>query len=199
MRKSRRIQLIIFALFIIAAVSFLFGLYFRTIHGDEPILAEQVLSFQKLGFVKAELFDGMGKGWELRQYHFHKFFILLGVLVTKIFGFNIWVLRLVSLFSFIGLIFLFFKYLKTIKAESKHLFVIAMIVLLANFTVFEYAFLFRPEIMIATLGFLSFLLLHQFIQSEKIWLLIGSGAVAGFCAFTHLNGLSFILTGSLFY
>jgi len=105
MKSHRSIQLIIFALFIVAAVSFLFGLYYRTIHVDEPILAEQVQSYQKLGFVKAELFDGMGKDWELRQYHFHKFFILLAATFSDIFGFNIWVLRLVPLLFFIGLIF----------------------------------------------------------------------------------------------
>ncbi len=198
MKSHRSIQLIIFTIFIVIAVSFLFGLYFRTIHVDEPILAEQVQSYQKLGFVKAVLFDGMGKGWEIRQYHFHKFFILLGATVSDIFGFNIWILRVIPLLFFIGLIFLLFKYLKINKAQSQELFLIALIVLLVNFTVFEYAFLFRPEIIIATLGFLSFLLLHQFIQSKKVWLAIGSGAVAGLCAFTHLNGLSFILAGGLF-
>jgi hypothetical protein len=172
-------------------------LYFRSINGDEVILAEQVLSLQKFGFVKAELFDGMGKGWEIRQYHFHKFFILLSAFISSIFGFNIWILRVIPLLFFIGLIFLLFRYLKNKNLESKLILGATLIVLLACFTITEYAFLFRPEIIVASLGFLSFLLLYQFIQSDNIWLCIGSGAVAGLATFTHLNGASYIMAGGL--
>ena len=112
MRNNKTIHLITFGVSILSITLFLFGLYFRTIHYDEPILAEQVLSFQKNGFVQAELFDGMGEGWEIRQYHFHKFFILLGAFVSNIFGFDIYVLRLISFAFFIGLVFLLFRYLK---------------------------------------------------------------------------------------
>ncbi len=197
MSSYRNLHLILFVFFTIALVSFLLGLYFRTINGDEVILAEQVLSLQKLGFVKAELFDGMGKGWEIRQYHYHKLFILLGVLFSSIFDFNIWILRVIPLLFFIGMVVLLFKYLQIKNLQTNLIFAIILLVLLVNFTVFEFAFLFRPEIIVSALGLLSFILLHQFIQNGNNWLCIGSGAIAGLAAFTHLNGISYIMAGGL--
>ena len=197
MRKRRVIRIAIFTLLFVVLTVFIVGLYFRTFHGDEIILAEQVLSLQENGFVKAELFNGMGKGWEIRQYHYHKFFILFGAFITSIFELDIWVLRTISLVFFIGLIFLLSRYLK-INATSDPLIIgITLTVLLINSTIFEYAFIFRPEIMVAALGFLSFLLLFEFTRHDNIWICIGAGAIAGLAAFTHLNGLSYILAGGL--
>ena len=197
MKNDRKHSLILIFLLITTLVIFLFRLYLRSINGDEVILAEQVLSLQKFGFVKAELFDGMGKGWEIRQFHFHKFFIFLSAFISSIFGFNIWLLRLIPLMFFIGLIFLLFKYLKTVIPENKLILGGVLIVLLACFKITEFAFLFRPEIILASLGFLSFLLLFQFFEKKNIWLCIGSGAIAGLAAFTHLNGVSYIMAGGL--
>ena len=197
MKTTKAIRNIFFGLSIFTFAVFLLGLFHRTIHYDEPILAEQVLSFQNLGFIKAELFDGMGKDWEVRQYHFHKFFIFSGVAVTKFFGFNIWVLRSLTFIFFIGLLVSLVAYLKTEKYHNKLIYPILFTVLLINITFFEYSFLFRPEIIIAAMGFFSFFLLHLFFKRKNSWLIIGSGTVAGLAAFTHLNGLSFIMTGGL--
>ncbi len=67
-----------------------------------------------------------------------------------------------------------------------------------NAFIFQYSFVYRPEIMVMTIGFVSWVFLEKYFSDEtdKVNLYL-SGLIAGLAAATHLNGLIFIMSGGI--
>lgn len=99
-------------LIVLIVVYYIYGFVGKYIHMDEAIIGEHAYWFSKLGYVKSQLFVGMGQGWESRQFFYHKLFVWVGATFIKIFGFNILVLRAITLLSFLVFILIFWIYIK---------------------------------------------------------------------------------------
>jgi hypothetical protein len=197
MNLSRRTWVLSLAVAVLA-VLFVFSFFHKEFNGDEGIIGEYAYWLDKIGYVKSQMFDGMGMGWEKQLHHYHKFFVLTGSWVIHLFGLSLFALRSVSLVFF--LLFLYFLRRYTRKRSDtfdRNDFMIFVIVLLLNSTLFDFAFVYRPEVMIMSLGFISFYLLHKGLTENRTALIYASAALAGMCAFTHLNGLIFIFAGAV--
>lgn len=176
---------------------FIFSLYQRVPNEDEAVIAGHSYFYNKLGFVKSDLYGGYGYNWEDRQYHYHKLFVLTGSLFIKFFGFDVYTFKSVSLvFTIIFFVFLF-RYIKIYFRAYRRHFLIVSSVLLFNSIFFDHSFMFRPEIMVMTLGFISFYFLIEGINKSSNILIILGGIFAGLSAFTHLNGLIYCSAGAV--
>jgi hypothetical protein len=184
-------------LFILTVLFFLLSLYQRQPNEDEAVIAGHVYSFNKLGYVKAELYAGYGYGWDIRQYHYHKLFVLSGALLSSVFGFHIYTFKSVSLICTILFLVYFYLYIRDFEKQfnTKTFFFLASSLLLFNALFLEYSFMYRPEIMVVCLGFISFYYIMKGIRDSKLIWFILAGAFSGLSAFTHLNGLIFSVAG----
>jgi hypothetical protein len=183
---------------VLSVILLLISFFRLTINGDEGIIAEHSYWFARLKFVKSEMFDGMGLGWEIRQYHFHKLFVYLGALVIEVFGVSLYAMRSISLFFLIVSVIFLYKYSKA-NSTGQHweIFCMSTLVFIANYTIIEFGIIFRPETMVMTLGFISFYLIQQGIKNSRFVFYAISALFAGLAAFTHLNGVCFIFAGFL--
>lgn len=188
-------------IFITVVCIFAISLYQRVPNEDEAVIAGHSYFFNKLGYVKSDLYGGYLEGsraWEIRQYAFHKGFVLTGSLFMNIFGFNIYGFKLVSLVFSVLLLVLLYRYQKKFDPGfSVPLFLILCSLLLFDNTFLQQSFEFRPEIMVMCLGFISFYFLKLGLSAGKIVHYVVAGIFAGLAAFTHLNGLIYSFAGIL--
>lgn len=192
MRKYIKIILYLILIFYVTS------LFFREINGDECIIAEHSYRLVQDGYVKSLMFTGLGLEWEIRQFHYHKLFVILGALIIDIFDVSLYALRSISLISAFLFFILLYFYLKYKKATNhSSIFFVMMILLLLQSHFFSYSFLFRPEILLMLLIFISFLLIEFAKKEQNSILIILSGITAGLAVTTHLNGLIAIFAGLL--
>ena len=180
---------------LLTSILFIFSLWQRQPDIDDAWIGEHAYWMADKGYVKSELMHGI-TNQHIRHIVHHKLFTLAGALFISIFGFSLFTLKSVSLFSLIVFLIIFYRYLK--KRVNDQSLWIGMLLISVNAFIFQYSFVFRPEIMVMTLGFVSFIFLEKGMNdSYKLkWLLI-SGLLAGLAAATHLNGLIFITSGGL--
>lgn len=176
---------------------FLFSLWQRIPDVDDAWLGEHAYWLAKLGYVKSELMRGITQQ-EIRVLLHHKLFIALGALSIKIFGFHLYVLKTITLLFLLVFFRLFYWFtVQNQRFFSNTQFAIATLLLLTHPLIFKHGFIYRPEIMLMTLGFGAYILLHQTLQTAKNQTAILAGVVSGLCLLTHLNGMAFIGTGFL--
>lgn len=171
------------------------GAYFRISNDDEYILAEQSYHFANQGIVQSPMFQGLEQGWEVRQYHFHKFFIVSGALVVKAFGLDITSLRTISLLFAIVAFFFVWRYVRETKGWNENSFAIVALILLTSWAFFNFSFVYRPEIMVLAFGLIAFYLVNKGLSSNRWYIYLGA-VFAGLSAFSHLNGLCVMLAGA---
>ncbi len=186
-------------IFAFTALLFIISLYERYPHEDEAVIASHSYFFNKLGYVKSDLYGGYldnDNAWEKRQYFYHKLFVLTGSLYLKIFGFNIYTFKAVTLTFLLIFFYALYAYLKKFAVHfSSQFYWFVCSLLLANNLFFEYSFVYRPEIMLMTIGFISFYFMHSGIQTKNYYFIAFAGMFAGLAAFTHLNGLIYSFAG----
>lgn len=178
---------------------FLYSLYHRIPHLDDAWIGEQVYWLNKDGVIKNVLM----KNYANNEHHllaYHKAFVYNGLASVKLFGFSLFTLKSVSLAYLLIFFGIFYYYLVRLKKliNSKQ-FLFAVVVLLLEPHIFEYAFVFRPEIMLMVTGFISFVFFEQsFKRKRNTTLFIFLAAVfSGISLLTHLNGFIFILAGAI--
>ena len=171
-----------------------FSFFQMPIDIDESWLGEQAYFLSSLGYVKSNLFEGL-LHYEKRMLVFHKGFIFTGSLFSKVLGFELFSLRLVSLFF--GLILLGLVYLYLKSTGRRQLWPWTALILLLCPLFFRHLKFYRPEMMLAATGFLSFLFLNYFFQSERRGWLLLAGVFAGLSVWVHLNGLIFFGAGAI--
>lgn len=161
---------------------------------DDAWIGEHAYWMAENGFVKSELMHGI-TDQHIRHIVHHKLFTLNGALFIKLIGFSLPVLKSVSLCWLIIFVLIYVQHLKT-HFDPKTLWV-ALFVFLINGMVFQFGFVYRPEIMAMTLGFISYLFLLRVFNtaSSPLWMAILSGLFAGLAIATHLNGLIYIAAG----
>jgi hypothetical protein len=184
-------------LVILYLIAFIISTINRSINIDDAWLGEYAYWQAKLGYVKSELMRGITME-EIRLICHHKFLTLQGALFINLFGFSLYSLKVISLIYFIIflLAFYFFTFKKIFSPGWLYL---TLLLIISNALIFDFAFVFRPEIPIMTLGFLVYILLDHVLKSNKnsIILTVSGGLLAGLCVSTHLNGIVFIIAGFL--
>lgn len=184
-------RLIKIALFIII-VLFAYSLWQRVPDIDDAWIGEHAYWLSEKGYVKSELMHGITNQQERHIVH-HKLFTLNGLAFIKMFGFSLYTLKSVSLLWLVIFMGIFYRYAS--KKAGNNIALLGIFLLMVNSLIFQYSFVYRPEIMVMTLGFCSFICLEKYLDQGKMYLLILSGLFAGLAASAHLNGLIFIGAG----
>ena len=173
---------------------YVFSLYQRTPHLDDAWIGEQVYWLENSGIVKNVLMKNYSNDQD-QLLIYHKAHVYSGLLGVKIFGFSLLTLKLTTYFYFILFFVVFFFYM----VKNKHIvnnkqYLILILLFLFETHIFEFSFVFRPEIPLMCAGFLSFIFLEKVIESkEMLWLkLIIASSFTGIGILFHLNGLIFI-------
>lgn len=176
---------------------FVVSLFVRRFNGDEGIIGEWAYWLANIGEARSMLYQSYFGDKALSLPIYHKFYTILLAGVIKVFGFTPFYLRLLSLLSFAGVLWLSNLYLKQNQITLFSLPVLVGIYL-AQSLWFNFAFLARPELMMAFLALAVFVLLKQFSTTRHWKWAFLAGLVSGLSFYTHLNGLAIIAAGGLF-
>lgn len=175
-----------------AGMILIYSWFHRFIDIDDAWLGEQSFWLSREGIVRSELFFGRA-GYEEQMVIYHKFWIILGAVAIKLGGWSVFVLKSLGAFSLAGLAVLIVWILR--RENHSYLWgLLAILLLMSHHVLAYYSFTFRPEIFTASLGLISFVCLRKADQSGSARYIL-AGVFAGLAAFTHLNGLIFILAG----
>jgi hypothetical protein len=188
-----------YSIALLIVLMFAASIPWRMPHVDDAWLGEHSFWLATDGVVKSKLMSGIAES-EDRLLLYHKLHIWIGAAVIKAAGFKLHLLKATSLVFLLFVILLGFRLGKmTQLAVELHQRVLLLVLLLANPLVFEFGFVFRPEILLATLALLSFMFLYKSVnQKSNIHLRAGvSGVFAGLATLAHLNGLVFVASGFL--
>ena len=170
-----------------------YSLWQRQPDVDDAWIGEHAFWLAKNGFVRSDLMYGI-TSQETRQIVHHKLFTLNGALFVKTLGFSLLTLKSVSLVWFMGFLVLFLSYVKRKLGEEASW--LALLLITTNAFIFQYSFVYRPEIMVMTLGFASYIFMEKYLRGTGSWHQAAmSGAFAALAATAHLNGLIFIAAG----
>lgn len=166
-----------------------FSYYKRFPTGDDAWFAEESYWLLHDGVIRSEFFRGL-LGWEKQLFVSHKLFLSFGSIMMWLGGNSLYVLKLTSLLFLGLLVFLFKNYISQRQLEKSSLY-IALFLLFSNTLIIKMSFEYRPEVMMMTLGFASYLL----IQYQKKYLIALGGVLAGMALLCHLNGVIYIIAG----
>ncbi|MHC1774523.1 MAG: ArnT family glycosyltransferase [Lentimicrobium sp.] len=174
---------------------FIYSLWQRSPDIDDAWIGEHAYWMAENGYVKSELMHGITMQDKRHIVH-HKFYTLNGALFIKMFGFSLFTIKSVSLLWLSIFLLVFIGYVRRNMGNDAAWF--ALLITISNALIFQYSFVFRPEILVMTLGFLSYLFLDRYLKGEYVYiLLITSGLFAGLAAASHLNGLIFMAAGAV--
>jgi len=177
---------------------FFAGIYNRYIYIDDAYFGEQVYYFLTEGVVKTpSLIDF--NGGEFKLFVYHKLHIFLGAGIVKLFGWSIEPLRCCTMIAFILLAFVLYRHIDryAFGLTKVHAW-IGVVFLFINPLIFLYGYTFRPEITVTLFGFLSYAFLYRHIEfSEPRYFALVAGVFAGVTFLFHLNGLAFMLAGTI--
>jgi hypothetical protein len=184
---------IVKVLILLTFLLFVFSLWQRAPDIDDAWIGEHAYWMAEKGYVKSELMHGITMQ-DTRHIVHHKFFTLNGALFISILGFSLYSIKSVSLVWLCIFLLIFIKYVRRKLGYDAAWF--ALLLTITNAFVFQYSFVFRPEVVVMTLGFLSYLFLERYLTEEGRYKYLAiSGLFAGLAAATHLNGLIFMAAG----
>jgi hypothetical protein len=192
--------IILSSVLLLLVALYLYSLPGRIPDIDDAWIGEHAYWLATEGHAKSELMRGITEQEDYLIVH-HKLLTLQGALFINLFGFSLYSLKSISLIYFILFLILFYIYVKKIAMIfNKNDWLLSMIILFAFPWTFKYSFLYRPEIPVMTLGFISFILLQRyrpFLKYPVISALL-AGMLSGLAVVTHLNGLVIAGAGFLF-
>lgn len=183
-------------LFIVSLGIFIWSLWHRALHIDDVWLAEYSFWLNKLGYVKSEAARGF-YGSEIRHYVYHKVFAIEGAWIIRIFGFEPYALKSISvIYTALSLPLLTLIY-KKYSSSGKYLFLM-FAVFLSFFHTVNLGFTFRPEMNLVFLFLLSFLLFDKYLDTNRRTFLVAAALISGLSIATHLNGNIFVAASVLY-
>lgn len=184
--------------FTLAAILLLYAISFinRYVNDDEGMIAEWAYWLIKKGYACSSLTEPLGTGFEIRNTVYHKLMAFMAIPLIKIFGMELYPLKSLSFVFFLLTIYVASIYFKTNNLKKhKLLFLLFTIFYALNSKVFEFAYTFRPEIVLSFFGFSSFFVLKNCTNNNKPKLAALAGFFAGMAFLAHLNGISYLLAG----
>jgi hypothetical protein len=190
-------KLLLAALLVLTAL-WLYSLWLRPPTVDGAWLTEHAYWLSERGYVKSDLMAGMTRQGERLLLH-HKLFTGVNAAVIGVFGVSLYPLKSVALLSFLLFVWVFYRFaVRERGLLSRAEFLLALLVLGTHRHIFEHSFTIRPELLLMLLGFLSYVFCERSRQDAwkkaSLWAL-ASGAMAGLCVLTHLNGSLFVAAG----
>ncbi len=186
---------IVWMLLFLSCLVFLSSIYTREITLDDAYFAEQSYWFEKNGYVKSELFRGV-LNWEERSFVYHKLHVWQGALLVKLAGWDPYFFKSLPILYLLVFIFLARFYFYNFITRDGTVFLFFLALLFVHTFISQYGFEFRPEIMIMSAGFASFLGIRTGLVRNNILFIFLAGILAGTAALFHLNGLIFIIAGA---
>lgn len=180
----------------ISAIVFFASMYQRYIYIDDAWFGEQAFWLARDGIVKAvSIKDFFGWDEHLRVYH--KLHTYIGAALITLFGWSVTPLRIFTLVVYLIFVILIIQYFRKRKLLiGNDAWVISLLFVLINPLLALYAYVFRPEVLVMTLGFASYVLLDVFItRKPKNSYIVGAGLLSGLAFLTHLNGMIFGMAG----
>jgi len=185
-------------LFISITIAIL-SLWQREIGTDDAWLGEQAYWMAEQGHVKSELFYGMNNH-HIRHLTYHRLHVWHGVVAYKLFGWSAYLLKSILLLYFI--LFLYVSHIYIRKHDIFHSdieFRVFYLLVFAFALMAKLSFIYRPDVMVMTFGFMSFFMLHSAIKGKDVTKAILSGLLAGACVLTHLNGVVYVFAGGVLF
>lgn len=176
---------------------FIISLYHRWIYLDDAWFAEQAYQLSHTGFVRSEIFQGF-LNYDERLLPAHKLHLIHGAIFIKLFGFSPYVIKAVPIPYILLLVFFLYKYTSgNDMFKQSYGYLLLALLFISHAFVFEYAYIFRPELMQSCVGFASYYFLEKSIRLQHLKFAAIGGVLAGICVLFHLNGLVFIMSGGL--
>ncbi len=195
----KNIYRILFLLLCIQVAFYVLSLFGRATDIDDAWLGEISYWMSKEGHARSELMRGCTMQ-ENRILIHHKLLTLHGAAFIKVFGFSVYILKAVSLLYFLLFYAVFSFYtLRHKKILNRKQFVLASLLIFSYHYLFKFSFIFRPEVMIMFLSFISFILLEKIIRKPNsiIWTSLAAGVLGGLCGVAHLNGIAVAAAGAV--
>lgn len=178
-------------------VVFILSLHHRYMQQDEPWFGEQAYWLVKEGNVKLKSMPGIFD-WEQNMLIYHKLFVWTGAMLIFLFGWSVYIFKAFILVLFTLGAYLLYRFVKTNYREHEGLKWLVLLLLLTTPELIHRSFMFRPEVMIMTLGFLSFHFVNRSVREGDFLKAMIAGLFAGMAFLTHLNAVVFPVTGFLF-
>jgi len=164
------------------------------VYMDEAWIGQQAHSLAARGVIVNDLFrDYPPLDGSILIYH--KLLIWLGALVTYVMGWGLYQLRLVSLLSGLALLTVLYFFLKSI--ETRRVAALTCFILLWSPIFWGQMTIFRPEMLMTLLGFVSFMILWEANMRQSMPLVALAGAFAGWSGLAHPLGLFFMVSGAV--
>lgn len=180
---------------IYGGVLFIISLWNRYLHIDDMWFGEQAYYLANEGVVKLKSMDGI-LNFSERMFIYHKFHVILGALIIKVFGWSVYPMKFLTLLIYITFFYVLYRYYKQNSGTlSWPVFILSCSLIFLNPNAFLYGFMYRPDILMMTLGFIMYLFLDLHLKTSQVKWIWFSGIFAGLCFFTHLNGIIFPIAG----
>ncbi|KQS23783.1 hypothetical protein [Dyadobacter sp. Leaf189] len=161
--------------------------------GDDAWFGEQSYWLEREGVIRSEYFRGL-LGWEKQILVSHKFFLLFGSVLIKFFGHHLPVLQFTGLIFFCIVLAELVYYVRIREQSLRTWYLPAVLILIfANRLLVKMSFENRPEMMLAALGFGSFLLIQG--KRRPVLRNMLAGIFAAMAFLCHLNGIIFLIAG----
>lgn len=174
---------------------FLYSCIGRSLNVDDAWLGDPAFWFAKEGVLRSEALRGWEKA-EVQLFFTHKLWVLTGGYFVRFFGYGVTQLKMISLLYWSALLMSWYFIMARLNLNKK-VFWIFLILFLSNSFLFEYGFVFRPDVAMAFYCSWVFYLNDCYLKTNRYNYLVGAGLCAAVALGHHLNGVIVIGAGGL--
>lgn len=164
---------------------FVYSCFHRGINVDDAWLGEPAMWLAKEGVIRSQALQGW-EGAEKHLFFTHKLLVLIGAAFVKILGYGVYQLKAVSVGYLAALLVSWRFFFKRYNTPSFYWWLFAC-ALLINSLIFEYSFIFRPEIALAFYASWAYFFLDYY--ERKPYSAILAGIAVALAIGHHLNGV----------
>lgn len=166
---------------------------YRNPTGDDAWFAEQSYWLKETGIVRSNFFTGV-LDWDKQLLVSHKLFLAVGAALMALSGNNLVAVQFSGLIFFLIMVLEIGAYVYKREQSRQSFYLLAILILIfSNRLLIKMSFENRPEMMLAALGFGSFLYLNG--PQTKPFRVVLAGILAGLAFLTHLNGAIYSVAG----
>ncbi len=179
---------------LILGLVYVASFYNRYIQIDENFFAEQGYWLLNEGEVKLKSIPGI-LSWDTQFFVYHKLLVWISASLIYLVGWSIYTFKVFNLLIFLIFLVTYYHFIQ--KRLSNKEAILSLILFLTIPYIFIKSFEFRPEIIMMTLTFVSYLFIEKYLKSNELILVILSAIFAGLAFLTHLNAVTACVAGAL--
>ncbi len=187
----------LFLLLILFGVFYLATFINRFIQTDENWFGEEAYWLLTEGTVKLKTMP-LTLSFDQRVFVYYKLFVFAGAALIKLFGWSVWPLKIFIFAIYIFFLWLYRKWLSNQFKFDSWQTLLAVFFIVTTPIMVEQTFIFRPEIPMMLLIFVSFIFLYQGIKGNNHYKAMYAGFFAGLSFLVHLNGNVVLIAGFVF-